>query len=109
MDSLQILFLYRNWKVANLRLVAAEGRAPPRSTSSECWLGRRFSGNANFIIGFEPSSGLEVILLSWIQKSIKDTLNNVLDEQLDGSLVPESENQRGLQRLAEVRTGSDAK
>lgn len=66
-------------------------------------------GNVNFIIGFEPSPGLEVILLSQIQESIKDTLNNILDEQLDGSLVPESENQRGLQRLAEVRTGSDAK
>lgn len=78
---------------SNLRLVAAEGHAPPRLTSSKLWIGRRFSENANFIFGFEPSSGLEVILLSHIQKSIKDTLNNVLDEQLDGSLVPESENQ----------------
>lgn len=73
--------------------MAAEGHAPPRLTSSKLWIGRRFSENANFIFGFEPSSGLEVILLSHIQKSIKDTLNNVLDEQLDGSLVPESENQ----------------
>lgn len=99
--SLQNFSLYCEWKVANLRLVTAEGHAPPRSPSSELCIGRRFSENANFTIGFEPSSGLEVILLLRIQKSIKDTLNNVLDEQLDGSLVPESENQ--TQRPPEAR------
>lgn len=40
MGSLQVLFLYCNWKAANLRLVAVEGHAPPRSANSELWIGR---------------------------------------------------------------------